>query len=285
MASTHKTTIDSDSNTNDMKRLIPLALLGLVFLVSSVPAHEFWIQSAKYFLSVGDSTALGAYVGENFTGDTLEFRPERIVSLTRFSKSGRTELLSMIPTKGEVHHWTRFNEPGTVMFAYASNGKFVELDSTKFTDYLEEEGLDTIIRMRERLKATGLPGRELFHRCAKAIVQVGPARDTTYAIATGMRLDIVPEQHPYSLKPGDMMGVRVLFDGAPVANGLLIFWNNENGRQTRIRQRTDAGGRASIRLFEPGVWMISLVHMIPHPVPSEADWASYWGNVTFELGR
>ena len=31
------------------------------------------------------------------------------------------------------------------------------------------------------------------------------------------------------------------------------------------------------------MWLIKAVHMVPAPADSNADWASYWASLTFEL--
>ena len=50
----------------------------------------------------------------------------------------------------------------------------------------------------------------------------------------------------------------------------------------RVTARTDAQGRARLRLDRPGVWLVKAVHMIPAPAGAGADWESFWASLTFE---
>jgi hypothetical protein len=31
------------------------------------------------------------------------------------------------------------------------------------------------------------------------------------------------------------------------------------------------------------MWLIKVVHMVPAPAASQAEWASYWASLTFEM--
>jgi hypothetical protein len=50
-----------------------------------------------------------------------------------------------------------------------------------------------------------------------------------------------------------------------------------------IKARTDAAGVVAISLPYAGEWMVSVVRMIPATGAPNADWDSYWGNLTFLL--
>ena len=47
--------------------------------------------------------------------------------------------------------------------------------------------------------------------------------------------------------------------------------------------RTDARGRAALRLDAAGFWMIKAVHMIRAENDPLADWRSSWASLTFSL--
>jgi hypothetical protein len=50
----------------------------------------------------------------------------------------------------------------------------------------------------------------------------------------------------------------------------------------KVSVRT-VGGRASLVLDRPGLWLVKAVHMVPAPEGSGAEWESLWASLTFEL--
>jgi hypothetical protein len=50
----------------------------------------------------------------------------------------------------------------------------------------------------------------------------------------------------------------------------------------KVSART-VGGRASLVLDRPGLWLVKVVHMVPAPEGSGAEWESLWASLTFEL--
>jgi uncharacterized GH25 family protein len=51
----------------------------------------------------------------------------------------------------------------------------------------------------------------------------------------------------------------------------------------KITARTDSKGHVTLRLPQDGIWLIKAVHMVAAPAGSDADWASFWASLTFEL--
>jgi hypothetical protein len=37
------------------------------------------------------------------------------------------------------------------------------------------------------------------------------------------------------------------------------------------------------RLRPGGMWLVKAVHMVPAPAGANADWASFWASLTFEM--
>ena len=51
----------------------------------------------------------------------------------------------------------------------------------------------------------------------------------------------------------------------------------------KLTARTDNDGRVRFRLPPGGMWLVKAVHMVPAPAGANADWASFWASLTFEL--
>jgi uncharacterized GH25 family protein len=58
---------------------------------------------------------------------------------------------------------------------------------------------------------------------------------------------------------------------------------NRSKPSEKVSARTDASGRVRLNLRQPGMWLVKAVHMVPAPAGANAEWASYWASLTFEL--
>jgi len=92
----------------------------------------------------------------------------------------------------------------------------------------------------------------------------------------------VPDTDPRQARSAAPLVVRVFFRGRPLA-GALVKAFPKDGNERRVAARTGADGRARLALAEPGIWLLSAVHMIDAPPGSGARWESLWSSLTFEL--
>jgi len=59
---------------------------------------------------------------------------------------------------------------------------------------------------------------------------------------------------------------------------------NQRDPMARVAARSDKAGHVTLKLTQPGPWLIKAVHMVPAPAGSDSQWASFWASLTFELG-
>ena len=165
-----------------------------------------------------------------------------------------------------------------------SQRSFVDLEADRFNAYLEAEGLDAVIKTRQRRGEAATNGRELYSRCAKALVRVGAAAGSAgFDQVLGYPLELVPRTDPYALSLPGTLRLALTFSGKPVAGVLVVAFTAEQPQQ-RLRARTDARGEVRLRLDRPGRWLVKAVHMVELPdTDPQADWESYWASLTFGL--
>lgn len=258
-----------------------LLLFGLLGLTMTLPAHECWLQPSDFSPAPGRELLLGLRVGMEFTGEPREFTAQRVHALRHYSAAGVEDWTSRATGQSELPF--TLATPGTHVLAYDSAPSLITLESDKFHDYLREEGLEPVIGLREMAGETKQPGRERYRRCNKTILQVGGRTDATWAVRTGQQLEIVPLDDPASARPGGAMRFTVLFTGRPVADALVLAWHRQGKKLTTMKVRSSSTGEAAFTLPAAGMWMISTVHMTRAMDDAEADWASYWGNLTFAV--
>ncbi|HKR66828.1 MAG TPA: DUF4198 domain-containing protein [Thermoanaerobaculia bacterium] len=262
-----------------MKRL---ALAASLLAAPLVFAHDFWIEPSTFHPAEGTNVTAALRVGQKLNGEPLPRIPPLI---DRFVlKGARAEEAVEAPVVGrpgaDPAGVTRIADAGLHWLAYQSNAYPVTLDAQKFEDYLRDEGLERIVALRAKRGQSAAPGRERFYRCAKALLETGLSGDVTTPL--GFTLELVPRKNPYAMRAGGELPVTLLFRGKPIANVLVVAMNRENPEQA-VRMRTDAHGRATLRLPRAGFWLVKAVHMEPAPADAGVDWESWWASITFDL--
>ena len=259
-------------------------ILFVLFLVTSISlafGHEFWLQPSRFFAKVGDKINVKILVGEGFSGEPSEGKKNRISQYRHHTASNSTDLSPALTGDTYSDVAVELTTPGTHLFSFANTPKFLAMKADSFLLYLEEDGLDNVIAARKQRSETNKPSRELYQRCVKTLVQVGPNADNTFSKNTGMALEIIPTQNPYTQHPDQMAEFQILFENKPLAGTLVRYWNRDaTNKLSEEKQRSNAQGRVRFRL-RPGGNMVSLVNMVPNTDTTTADWHSYWGSLTF----
>ncbi len=262
-----------------IRRLTKLAVVAMA-VADGAAAHDFWIEPSTFHPGVGDAVRVMLRVGEHFDGAPVERNPERLLRFAAVDADGETSIPGADGT--DPAGILRVRKAGTLWLVYRSNHARIELEAEKFEAYLREEGLDAIIEKRRAAGQSDKPGREIYSRCAKSLITVGGGAGAGFDRAVGLPLELVPETDPRAARPGDELTIRALYDGKPLANLAVGAMNKAEGKG-QLTARTDAEGRAKLKLPRGGVWLVKAVHMVPAPAGRDADWESLWASMTFEL--
>jgi hypothetical protein len=265
--------------------LLRVAFGALVmFWGPAILAHEFWMLPDSFEVAAGGSSALSLTVGQNFSGDRVGISRSLVADFRHYAEGVQADLREQIPAGralGELA--VAALRPGTHLFAMNSNPSAIVLPADKFMDYLRLEGLTWVIDAREKSGTTLSPGRERYRRNIKTLVRVGAKSDATFARRIGQRLEIVPMSDPFKLGSGGRIAFQLTFDGQALPGSLVKFWHATDGPPLALTGITDQNGMVGMALPQPGVWMVSVVHMIAATDTPEFDWDSYWGNLTFSV--
>jgi uncharacterized GH25 family protein len=260
-----------------MNRAVALVL----FLVAArVSAHDFWIEPTSFRPEVGSTVGLALRVGQGFRGDPVPRMPESIEKFVAVSRGGEKPV-GGAPGRDPAGV-AGIAEPGWIVVGYRSRPKPIELPAEKFEQYLKEEGLEKVIALRAERGDSQKPSKEIYSRCAKALLDANGSGSTGYDRALGLRLELVPEKSPKAVEKGHSMPLRLLFEGKPLAGALVVAINREDPEK-RVSARSTASGRVGLDLTPAGVWLVKAVHMVPAPRSSGADWESLWASLTFDI--
>lgn len=277
-----------------MKRSTILALVLLAGTAAPALAHEHWLEIEPFRAQSTRQAKVYLLVGDHFR----EAEPVRIRRRDRYTRlelhgaARRTSLLAELREDAEpllvVGGLDR--AAGTHMITLDAAPRDIELSAEAFEHYLVEERLFDILVRRVETNSEGAPGRERYSRCLKAIFQVGPKLQEHVTRPIGQEIEIVPLANPYGLAPGQTLTVQVLLRGKPLAGRSIVAANRWRSDIQTQRLRTDAEGRATVRLDRVGDWMFHVLHMEPatdaagKDRAAGVDWRSFWGSLTFALG-
>lgn len=258
--------------------LLAVAAIGL----SQAPllAHDMWIEPTTFSPKLGEIVGVGLRVGQDLLGDPLPRDPSLIKQFVFEDVAGRKPVIGR--DGADPAGFLRVTEPGLLVIGYRSNPSAIELPAEKFNQYLKDEGLDEIAALRARRNQTGSSAHEAFARCAKSLVLSGPPSETQGDRRLGFTLELLAEKNPYTIRAGGELPVRLTYENRPLAGALVVAMNRRNPSE-KLAARTDSDGRVRFRLSSGGMWLIKAVHMIPAPAGSNAEWASFWASITFDL--
>ncbi|HEY0557816.1 MAG TPA: DUF4198 domain-containing protein [Thermoanaerobaculia bacterium] len=270
-------------------RYLWVALLW-VLTAPALLAHNFWIETSTFTPAPGQRLSVRLRVGQELQGDPVPRDPGLFRRFVAVGPAGTETPVPGVPNT-EPAGFESFPSPGLYTIVYDSTRYPVALDAAKFETYLKEEGLEAISAARARQGKSAAGAKEVFSRCAKALLAVGGGNGGNGGTGVGFdrvfgqRLELVAEKDPYALAGGGELPVRLLYEGKPLAGALVMALQRglPGAPATKVTARTDGRGRATLKLDRPGFWLVKAVHMIPAPADAGADWESFWASLTFAV--
>jgi uncharacterized GH25 family protein len=266
-------------------RRLSVGLLALT-LAARAAAHDFWIEPASFAPEPGQAVTVRLLVGEHFSGAAVA-RPEAS-GMHRFVVVDADRNVSVtLPgrTGAEPAGMFRPPRPGAYVIGFHGKPNAIELAPEKFNAYLRDEGLDAVLALRAQRDQLGQPGREIYSRCAKSLVltSLGCAACQPADRELGFALELIAERQPRDMREGELLPVRLLFEGQPLAGALVVALRRTDPA-SRTTLRSDADGRVLLAMPHDGQWLVKAVHMRPAQPGSGADWESLWASLSFSIG-
>lgn len=263
-------------------------LAALLLLSGPVRAHDFWVEPQRFQTEPGRAVPAMIWVGDHGSRERSPIAARRIISLRSVGPGGVRDQLPGLSMGGDgADMRLTVMEPGTHLLILETDHAPIALPADRFNEYLRQEGLTPAISWRRDRGQEERPGREIYCRRAKSILQVGPINADSAGIVTraaGLNLEIVPEMHPGLLRPGQALPVRVLFDGE-VLPGAQVRLSDLTAEGKPVDQQvTDPEGRARFTLPRQGRWLLSVVWTKPVPDGIVADFETRFASLSFATG-
>lgn len=259
-------------------------LLAVFCFSEPLEAHDFWLQPARFWIGPGASVPIAILVGHGVNRAPWGVASDRVLLLRDVGPTGVVDHLPAIRARSVASiPAMRFKAPGTHILVLQSGHAVSDLPAVRFNDYLKEEGLTPAMRLRSQTRSTASPGREIYSRRAKALVQVGPATRPQHHVTrpVGLTLEIVPERNPYAPSATSAFPVKIIYEGKSLP-GALVKLTNLNADQKPVAVRTsDSNGRAVFNIPKQGLWQINVVWTKPIRGNARADFDTTFSSLTF----
>ena len=269
------------------KGCVTTLLLLALFSTSAVHAHDFWVQPGAYWVQPKAVVPMTIQVGHGPARQRSPITLRRVLRFDVIGPDGAAEDLRGRLQLGDAQKDGDLALPaaGTYMVVLQTDDKAqTHLPALRFNDYLQVEGLTSAIEQRTRLKRMDADESESYSRCAKVIMQAGPAGASSQAQITrplGLPLEIVPEQSPYAQPRSATLPVRVIYEGHPLPGALVKLTRLESDATPFETHVTDASGRAVFTMPNSGTWLVNVIWTRPQPPSAETDYETVFSSLSF----
>jgi uncharacterized GH25 family protein len=225
-----------------LTRVLPLLALGL--LASGATAHEFVVVPTQPRAANGALVALEVYSTHTMLR-AEELEPPQVSAVRILHQSARVPV-ALTPDEARLVYRGQALAPTAGTFIVSGHRAPLTFSRTP-------EGS----RPGSRIENPTAISAERTEKFSKALVNLSP-NDTTFSTVVGDRLEIVPTANPATLRVGDELPVRVLFEGQPLGTAVFATYQgfSERAETYAFYTLAEADGTARVRITRPGLWIV-----------------------------
>lgn len=252
-----------------MKKAFQIALLSLFLCFGSLAgAHSLWFNMDGHGYGVNEPVKIELGWGHKFPEST-EIKEGMLNEVFALAPDGRK-----IPLKRISKTLFEFVSPEKGIYVISGNVHpgFVS-KTTKGYQMGPKSSFEQV------LSCFRYDLRGKTYLCAGEPVEI-PLKPV------GDPLEIIAMENPLDLKRGSEFPVKVLFNGAPLANAEVhatYAGFSDQPFTFAMTVKTDENGIAEIALSEKGEWFVSVTHEIFYYDKKECDMQKYNATLTFDV--
>jgi len=250
-----------------MKRLIA-TLTFFTLMAISAQAHMLWLNVSNYYPEVGDTVWVEIGWGHKYPRDQV-------------IGEGLLEQVYAIGPRGEKIFLEKIF-PSFYRFVPKLRGAYLIVAKLKpgFVSITTEGH-----KLGNKKQLKNVVSCFKYIMGAKALIEVGE-KSNAFSHMTGEPLEIIPLKDPANLKSGDILPLKILFEGKPLSKvnlqAIYTGYRTDKKHHWAIEEKSDPDGVVRIKLNAKGQWMFKVGHKTSYPDISEAD--QYMYTTTFTLG-
>ncbi len=243
------------------------------FLGGVTSAHDLWVTLENYDMKKAGSASLAVYNAHKFEAGEEDYLPADRLGQVFFITPDGQQVMGSSKSEGKYGPQKEFKKDGTYLaVAIPQNGY-----GTRTTEgyYLGKSKKDVS-------KAISCWYSEKF---AKTVYAVRNPGGDSFSKVLGHSMEIIPLKDPTTLKVGEMLPVKVLFEGQPLRT--MVFGTYGGFTEARdtfaYTTRTDIEGIAEIKLLHPGNWLLLVKHQEFYPDNEVCDNITKAASLTFNV--
>jgi uncharacterized GH25 family protein len=264
-----------------MKKQTLIHAISVLFVVAcsvmcatAALAHDTWAVMQEYTLSRPTEPVLGVVSSHLFTIPGKDYvAPDRVEKAFFLSPDG-SESISASPAKEGFHARHALNTAGTYMAVVVSRPGFSSKTTEGYRQGKTKKDLKDVVSC------------SYSEKFSKALFTVGKTGGAAFSKPLGHSLEIVPLQDPSAMKVGEVMSVRVLFQGKPLpsttVSGVYAGFSDDPGTFA-YSTNTNKEGVARIKLIHNGPWLLLVKQKNAYPDTTVCDAKSYSSSLTFNV--
>ena len=262
-----------------MKKYGLVAAFGLIAIclfASSTQAHMLWLSPDNTSPEPGETVTITIGFGHHYPQGKME-KANRLKGVHAISPKGnKIECQRISPAT-----YTFTPDQKGIYWLYSAMKPGFVSNTTKGRKLGNKETLEKVISC------------SAFRMSAMSPISCGDARWHP-AKSGNHELEILPLSNPASIDSGDVIELKVLFQGKPLSGASLSMTGSQHGESHHHRHEhghhhdhtgveTDADGIARIKLTSDGSWLFNVKHEIPYPNEALCDSFLYITSLTLDF--
>jgi ketosteroid isomerase-like protein len=277
------------------RRFVALATLaGIGLIAVEAAAHDFWIIPSAFQIGHGETLELLGQTSTRFPSSLSAVATPRVADARLIGAAGTTRITELSQRGTSLLLRGRPSAPGQYLVAVALTPTPVRSPAAAFHRWLELEGAPGEAARLEREGA--FQGSDSVTRrtlkTAKTIAQVGSGGPRMFGQPAGQPLEFILDADPATLRVGDTLGVRMMYNGRPVARGEAhaggADWPIAEGEQVPepqdVHLRATGQGVLRLPITRGGVWNVRGIHVTPGASGTPREWDVHWATLVFQVG-
>ncbi|WP_020571479.1 DUF4198 domain-containing protein [Neolewinella persica] len=218
-----------------MKKL--LFVLAAVALFSS---HDMYLKLDSFFLQPNTAANIQLFNG-TFDKSENAIARNRMIDVSLVGNGTRTKVDTTQWSDQDNVTILSFTtgDPGTWVAGVSTRARDFGMEAQAFNDYLKHDGVLDMLKSREENGLLDEAVVERYSKHVKTIFQVGSTRTDDWQTALDYPIEFVPISNPYDLHAGDMLKVKLLWQGQPLA-GQLVYVDSDQTDHGHSHDHGDA---------------------------------------------
>ena len=202
-----------------MKKLLFL-LIALVLFSS----HDMYLKLDTYFLDSQTTASIKLFNG-TFDKSENTIDRNRMVDVSLVGNGNRTQVDSSQWSELDGATILNFTTggAGTWVAGVSTRPRNIEMAAADFNKYLEHDGVLDMLEWRKTNNALDQDAVEKYSKHVKTIFQVGSQRTDDWKTILGYPIEFIPLGNPYTLKAGDELQVKLLWQGRAAFQSTCLY--------------------------------------------------------------